>query len=159
MNLLIDSEINIEGVRIDGAPRVPHYAHRQTAFNVYIGNAHTQVGGTTSAFGALWADIPSGADVLMTHSPPFGMLDRGPVGEHTGCRELAVAAQERARPRFHVFGHVHTDDGAIERDGTCYSSAAMVSYVDSLRGRSVLPRGLQQSTTEYASADIAIRRC
>ena len=66
--------------------------------------------------------IPDGMDILVTHGPPFGVLDRVVTGERVGSRALA-AAVARAQPRLHVFGHIHEARG---RDGTSYN----VAFVD-----------------------------
>ncbi|KXH29797.1 metallophosphoesterase domain-containing protein [Colletotrichum simmondsii] len=52
--------------------------------------------------------IPPGTDVLVTHAPPKGHMD-DPRG-HWGC-EMLLAEVWRARPRLHVFGHVHCGRG------------------------------------------------
>lgn len=55
----------------------------------------------------LWAGVPERVDVLLTHGPPFGTLDRQHVlSEHFDCRELTRAVL-RSKPRLHIFGHVH----------------------------------------------------
>lgn len=56
-------------------------------------------------------DYP-GVDIMLTHGPPYGILDQV-VGSHAsvGCEHLFRAA-ERARPRLHVFGHIHEGYGA-----------------------------------------------
>ena len=53
-----------------------------------------------------WDLIPAHVDVLITHDPPHGVLDRSAGGENVGCEEL-LAATRRIRPRLHVFGHIH----------------------------------------------------
>jgi len=106
----------VGGVHVYGAPWVPVYAKWRTAFNrdpAQIGDA--------------WATIPDGVDVLVTHTPPYGILDRAPHGAHMGCPALAPHVEERIRPRFHVFGHVHADCGAVRRGGTVFINAAAVS--------------------------------
>ena len=82
-----------------------------------------------------WDLIPSGVDVLVTHGPPHGILDRverfaGRVfslamrqGEHVGCEELLLAVQ-RVRPRVHVFGHIHEGYGLHESDGSRFVNAS-----------------------------------
>ncbi|KAF2197603.1 ser/Thr protein phosphatase family protein [Delitschia confertaspora ATCC 74209] len=50
-------------------------------------------------------DFPA-IDVLMTHGPPFGRLDRTHRHESVGCEHLLRAAR-RCRPRLHAFGHIH----------------------------------------------------
>eukprot|EP00756_Hemistasia_phaeocysticola_P052277 Hpha_TRINITY_DN27492_c0_g1::TRINITY_DN27492_c0_g1_i1::g.193957::m.193957 len=54
---------------------------------------------------SFWRQIPSGLDVLVTHSPPYKYGD-GEMGFDAGCWEL-LRAVRRASPRVHVFGHVH----------------------------------------------------
>ncbi|KAL2868871.1 40S ribosomal eS8 domain-containing protein [Aspergillus lucknowensis] len=58
--------------------------------------------------------VPSypGVDVLLTHGPPYGILDRVVgTGQSIGCEHL-YRAVERARPALHVFGHIHEGYGA-----------------------------------------------
>ena len=55
----------------------------------------------------LYARIPWDIDVLVSHGPPFGILDTAPIsGLHEGCRELSDAVV-RVSPKLHVFGHIH----------------------------------------------------
>lgn len=49
-------------------------------------------------------------DVVMTHGPPKGILDKCPGGS-VGCNNL-LHALGRARPRMHCFGHIHESNGA-----------------------------------------------
>ncbi|KOC11508.1 Ser/Thr protein [Aspergillus flavus AF70] len=53
-----------------------------------------------------------GVDIMLTHGPPYGILDKV-VGTHAsvGCENL-FRAVERAKPRLHVFGHIHEAYGA-----------------------------------------------
>jgi Icc-related predicted phosphoesterase len=52
----------------------------------------------------LLAECPEGA-VLVTHSPPYGHVDRA-GGRHLGSRAV-LAAVKRTRPRLVVCGHIH----------------------------------------------------
>jgi Icc-related predicted phosphoesterase len=69
----------------------------------------------------VYAAIPDGVDVLVSHQPPHGYgdrtfdLDAGKV-EHVGSREL-LAAIKRASPKVVICGHVHGGFGAYEHDG------------------------------------------
>ena len=55
----------------------------------------------------------------MTHGPPHGILDEvnGYKAGSVGCEHLRRAV-ERARPRMHVFGHIHEGWGAERVDWT-----------------------------------------
>eukprot|EP00466_Bigelowiella_natans_P004651 jgi/Bigna1/134870/aug1.27_g9578 len=60
----------------------------------------------------VWKSIKKEAriDIVVTHGPPFGVLDVEKVG-HIGDWYLLKHIQE-ARPSLHVFGHVHGTHGA-----------------------------------------------
>ncbi|KAI9712991.1 MAG: hypothetical protein M1812_006739 [Candelaria pacifica] len=49
-------------------------------------------------------------DVVLTHTPPKGILDECEQG-NVGCENL-LNALRRARPRLHCFGHIHEGYGA-----------------------------------------------
>lgn len=53
-----------------------------------------------------WNKIPEGIDILMTHGPPRGQLDRCSTGEECGCQHLKFAVQN-LKPVVHLFGHIH----------------------------------------------------
>jgi predicted phosphodiesterase len=62
--------------------------------------------------------VPSypNVDIMLTHGPPFGVLDRVyHVNQSAGCENL-LKAVSRARPRLHVFGHIHEGYGARRLD-------------------------------------------
>lgn len=63
-----------------------------------------------------WVPSFPNVDIMLTHGPPLGVLD-DVVGEQkggVGCGHL-LRACERARPRLHVFGHIHESFGAVRR--------------------------------------------
>ncbi len=66
-------------------------------------------------------------DVLLTHSPPYGVLDRNTLGAHVGCPDVS-AIVTALNPQFHVFGHVHSGYGCSAGEGgTTSINASMVS--------------------------------
>lgn len=53
---------------------------------------------------------------MVTHTPPFGVLDETRRGKHAGCQILASRLNELPHCRLHVFGHIHEAHGAkLER--------------------------------------------
>jgi Icc-related predicted phosphoesterase len=61
----------------------------------------------------IFAKIPLDTNVLISHGPPYSILDRTQNGEHfmsVGDLEL-LGATERVRPQLHVFGHIHDGYG------------------------------------------------
>ncbi len=88
----------------------------------------------------LYADIPSGLDVLITHSPPLGILDSsvqyGGVLREKPISIGSVALRDRLRgmlpserPRLHIFGHEHDSGGVFwdEELGILFVNAAAVN--------------------------------
>lgn len=101
------------GVKFFGAPWVPE---------LYGQAFYTE----DAALADNWADIPEDVDILITHTPPAGILDVSSRGMVLGCPHL-MEAVERARPIVHCFGHVHASSGTHKADGTTYVNAALVN--------------------------------
>jgi Icc-related predicted phosphoesterase len=51
--------------------------------------------------------IPDDTDILITHTPPIGHGDLCCSGVRAGCVELLSTVQNRVKPKYHVFGHIH----------------------------------------------------
>ena len=51
--------------------------------------------------------IPSNTDILMTHGPPVAVGDYTRGGVHAGCVDLLDQIQNRIKPLYHCFGHIH----------------------------------------------------
>lgn len=109
MTYLQDAEVTLDGLRFYGSPWQPEF--HNWAFNLPRG----------PAIAAVWAKIPQGIDVLVTHSPPMGIGDRSPVGGRTGCADL-LARISVVQPRLHLFGHIHQDGGLWERGATVHAN-------------------------------------
>ena len=59
-----------------------------------------------------------GLDVLVSHGPPAGILDKG-----AGSDALAELVRD-TKPRYHVFGHQHNCFGTIVTGRTCFVNAS-----------------------------------
>jgi len=73
-----------------------------------------------------WARIPSGVDILATHTPPKNVLDLSSRGMSFGCPDLAHQLQ-RTSPRVHCFGHVHASAGKTKIGETLFINAASLA--------------------------------
>lgn len=107
---LEDAGTTIGDLEVWGSPWQPWF--HDWAFNLPRG----------AALAETWARVPASTDVLVTHTPPAGILDRCFDGREVGCEEL-LSACERIRPRLHVFGHIHEAYGVVERDGALLVNA------------------------------------
>jgi hypothetical protein len=75
---------------------------------------------------AKWELIPDATDILITHSPPHGVLDRNSRGKSCGCPDLRQRVLD-IRPRLHCFGHVHASSGTLAHAGTTFVNASVVN--------------------------------
>ena len=109
---LQDSSVEIEGVKFYGSPWQPEFCN--WAFNLPRG----------LPLAKKWDLIPRDTDVLITHGPPYSVLDQShPKGEELGCGEL-LNAVVWVRPQVHVFGHIHGGYGT-HKDGTLFVNASI----------------------------------
>lgn len=75
-----------------------------------------------------YANIPADTDILITHSPAFGILDFD-NGINYGSEEL-LNAVSKINPQIHLFGHIHSQHGMVSIGRTVFSNGA-ISGVDS----------------------------
>ena len=110
---LQDNHVDIDDIRIYGSPWQPEFY--DWAFNLPRNGDELK---------AKWSNIPTSTDILVTHGPPFGILDVAPRGNiNVGC-EVLTGELKRINPIIHVFGHIHYSYGYIQRDSTHYINAA-----------------------------------
>lgn len=83
----------------------------------------------------VWKDIPEDTDILVTHGPPYGILDKtgyeGKMIEAVGCKSL-LNHVHRVKPKIHAFGHVHDEKGCYNHGifklwNTTFINASMVN--------------------------------
>lgn len=107
---LRDSSVEIQGKLFYGTPWQPWFMN--WAFNLPRGEALKEK----------WKLIPRQTDVLITHTPPFGIGDIIYSGEHVGCEELMPVVED-LRPALHVFGHIHESYGISRNEHTQFVNA------------------------------------
>jgi len=109
-HFLKDEVVEFRGLKIFGAPWVPELK-THAFFQSRTGLAAT------------WAQVPAGIDILITHTPPKGILDTSSRGMSLGCSSLAKELG-RISPRVHCFGHVHAGAGRRQVGKTLFINAA-----------------------------------
>lgn len=112
IHYLEDSSVELDGLTIWGSPWTPKFF--AWAFMLRRG----------ASIRAKWELIPDDIDVLITHGPPLGILDRTRRGVDAGCADLLAEVTERIHPRLHLFGHIHEGYGRHDRDGQCFVNAS-----------------------------------
>jgi len=110
--MLIDEEVNIEGLRIYGSPWTPTF-YDWAFMKPDIKLAH------------VWHNIPENLDILITHGPPYSILDKNSRGDLCGSKTLYKAVKDKS-PKFHIFGHIHHSSGIERIEDTMFINAAVL---------------------------------
>lgn len=116
------------GANIDGLPDNVHY----------LCNSGIEIEGTkfygipmfmedciTDRQSRSYAKIPDNTDVLITHSPAFGILDFD-NGINYGSKEILMKLSE-LNLKAHLFGHIHSQHGVMEQNGIIFSNGAIMN--------------------------------
>lgn len=104
---LCHSGIEIEGVRFWGVP-------------LFMGDSFKE--GRTEQ---IMAQIPENTDVLISHGPPYGILDFDDNINY-GCQNL-LKAVELVKPQYHLFGHIHANHGIQKIGQTTFVNSAIMN--------------------------------
>jgi len=116
-SVLIDEAVTIAGLKIYGSPMTPLY-----------GGAFGKSSPADRA--RHWAKVPADTNILITHGPPFGILDLSPgQPERMGDPELLTRVRELRSLRLHSFGHVHGGYGTLEKDDVVFVNAALMGHL------------------------------
>lgn len=109
---LENENLTLEGLHLWGSPMIPKFVG---AFNRKRGEELM----------AYWEKIPDDVDILITHTPPYGILDRTSRGLSVGCEDLRKRINE-LHPRLHLFGHIHESYGKEEHNDTVFANGSFV---------------------------------
>ncbi|MEZ4410047.1 MAG: metallophosphoesterase family protein [Polyangiales bacterium] len=123
MRLLQHSATEVAGLKLFGSPYVGLTPRRQ-AMERDDPRRHEGFLRDHARLTELYAEIPAGLDVLITHGPPLGVLDAsvqyGGVPREAPISIGSAALRDRLRgmppadrPRLHVFGHEHDARGLV----------------------------------------------
>ena len=113
IHYLNDKGITLENIKIWGSPYTPGNGH--WAFNLERGRAIRK----------RWNLIPQNIDILVTHTPPYGILDESQTYKNIGCEELLKHVVD-IKPTLHLFGHVHDDFGKKNIGPTLFVNSAVM---------------------------------
>lgn len=122
---LNDSGVEIEGFRIWGSPIQPWFYN--WAFNRYRGEDIKKH----------WNKIPQNTDILITHGPAYGILDKTTRNDNVGCEDLLEKIKE-VKPKLHICGHIHEAYGYIKESDTEFINASVLDENYNLRNQPVV---------------------
>lgn len=110
---LENTGVTIDGVDFWGSPVTPKFGN--WAFMKERGEDISKV----------WAMIPDKVDVLITHGPPLGILDKNTYDEACGCFDLATTLK-KIQPTYHIFGHIHGwGNKVLKQEGVTFINASI----------------------------------
>lgn len=111
--VLINEGVKIDGLRIWGSPVTPQY-----------GGAFGMISARDRA--RHWSMIPE-VDVLVTHGPPYQILDSSAERSYHGGDPELLEAVKRISPLIHVFGHIHPGYGQRVVGNTTFVNCALLT--------------------------------
>ena len=112
VSFVANSGFEVEGIRIFVSPYSNANSSRSPNRAFQGDNVLDELRATLPAF------AKEGLDVLVSHGPPAGILDKG-----AGSDALAELVRD-TKPRYHIFGHQHNCFGAIVKGRTCFVNAS-----------------------------------
>jgi Icc-related predicted phosphoesterase len=96
---LQNSSVTLEGLKFYGSPYTPEFNNWAFMYPRRSKEAKD-----------IWSKIPKDLDFLITHCPPYDILDRNLRDERCGCEVLQRELIKKA-PKNHIFGHIHLNGG------------------------------------------------
>lgn len=106
VHYLCNSGIEIDGVKFYGVP-------------LFMGDC------ITDRQSKNYAHIPLDTDVVITHSPAYGILDFDDNINYGDEQLLSVV--ESIQPKAHLFGHIHAQHGILTKDDIIISNGAIMN--------------------------------
>ncbi len=116
---LENSGIELEGVKFWGIPSVKwcgpykHFTYKEETEERNIFN-----------------QIPPEIDILITHGPPYGILDHENLpGEkpHFHGSKVLLERVKTIKPKYHIFGHIHEAYGTFKTHETFFINATILN--------------------------------
>ena len=121
LSYLCDSGTEFAGLKVWGSPWTRTFENMNPHCMAFTCE-------TEGELAEKWALIPQGIDILITHSPPYGVLDEIEDGENVGSDSL-IKPMIKSGCRWHIFGHIHEAYGKFHNpiNGITYINASHVN--------------------------------
>lgn len=109
---LFDSGVDVDGWKIWGSPWSLKFKGINPKCCAYTAINEDQLNDQ-------WRLIPDDTEILITHMPPYGILDGVPnfydgTLFHCGSTSLLARIKELKNLKLHVFGHIHEGFGMVD---------------------------------------------
>jgi len=111
---LQDESIELCGIKFHGSPWTPQFYN--WAFMDH-----------DEELAQYWAKIPGDTQVLITHGPPFGILDQESDNARCGSKSLLSRIASLQHLTQHIFGHIHEGYGSIKIQDVSFHNVASLN--------------------------------
>jgi len=131
-DFLTDEGIEFDGMKIWGSPWTLTFKG--------INPQCTAFTGTEWDLSKKFELIPPDIDILITHGPPLGILDKTAKGDHVGSDSLRWTIDMKM-PELVIFGHIHECGGQyVTKKGILYVNGSIVDekYREINRSRKII---------------------
>ena len=124
-NYLFNNSIKVEGLKIWGSPYSP-------LFNdwAFMRPDH--------GLANIWAKIPEDTDIVVTHCPPYEILDKVEIGNRNVGSFSLLERIKKIKPKLHVFGHIHECYGIYKDTNTIYVNASQMTSTYQLENETIV---------------------
>jgi Icc-related predicted phosphoesterase len=116
IHYLRDSGVELCGVKIYGSPWQPEFC--DWAFNLPRNGEELE---------KVWSLIPDETDILLTHGPAYGYVDKV-IGryDNLGCEKL-IERILQVKPIIHACGHIHSGNGVTNNEWTTFINSSVLN--------------------------------
>lgn len=115
IRLLMNSSTTIEGINFFGSPYSPIFG------NWYFME-------TEENLEKMYAKIPENTNILLTHTPPYGIMDVSTYfNESAGSKSLRERVFNLKNLKYHAFGHIHEGRGICVKEGITFVNSSVLN--------------------------------
>jgi len=114
VHILHNGSIIINGIKIFGSPNSLIF------FNWYFMK-------TEEELEEIYKNIPDDTNIVITHTPAFGIWDNTTRGIYAGSKSLLNRINELDQMKFHVCGHIHEGHGKGSFGNKIFINASLLN--------------------------------
>lgn len=114
--VLIEKSVEIEGIKIYGQPYTPEFLGWH--FMEWAPEMYRK-----------WEKVPVDTEILVSHGPPFGILDKNYYGKECGDASYRHFI-ERSKIKACLFGHIHPSVGKMRVGQTLFYNSSCTQAID-----------------------------
>lgn len=104
IHILNNESVEVQGIKIFGSPNSVKF------LDWWFMKSEAELA-------EIYSKIPEDTDILVTHCPPFSILDCTDNGDYAGSLALFDRIQQLKNLKYHLLGHIHENSGKWFKKG------------------------------------------